>query len=102
MVLKYKLTDENGQTYGGTSWVVGRTNAIPVFDQHPVLCTSGVFHAYHDPLVAVLVNPIHADIRNPRMFQVECSEIVVDDRLKCGTYKMRPVRELDVPRPTVQ
>ncbi|KKL58315.1 hypothetical protein LCGC14_2226540, partial [marine sediment metagenome] len=58
----YKLTDSNDQTYGKTQWGPGIEHAAS--GKGP-LCTEGWLHAYTDPLLAVLLNPIHGNYKDP-------------------------------------
>ena len=58
----YKLTDEKMQTYNGFQWVLGETHET---NGEGNLCGPGWLHAYTDPLLAILLNPIHANISNP-------------------------------------
>jgi hypothetical protein len=45
-----------------------------------------------------MLNPIHADITNPRLFIVECEgESKNDKGLKMGYTRMRLIEELDIP-----
>ena len=57
MTRYYKLTDSKGQTHGRTEWGPGITHQAPGVGE---LCTAGWLHAYPDPVLAVLMNPIHA------------------------------------------
>ena len=95
----YKLTNQNMQTYNGFQWELGKWEAAipgPNLD----LCSSSWLHCYDSPLLAVLHNPIHASIRNPRLFEIEVAGDTKDDRgIKRGFRKMRLVKE--VPLPTV-
>ena len=95
-----KLTDPNMQTWGGVQWELGRIRSVAPETRRSVLCTNGVIHAYHDPLVAIFVNPIHADYSPARLFAAEAPAIVADDGLKCGVYALTLVLEMDVPQPT--
>lgn len=98
----YKLTDQDMRTHGGYQWELGKEVTVEP-DEHGErrLCTRTVLHAYRDPLLAVLMNPIHADIDSPRLFEAE-GEIVADDGAKVGCSQLRLVRELDVPQVTVE
>ena len=71
----YKLTDENGQTRGGTQWGPGVSHSGTGCGG---LCSPGWIHAYEHPLVAVLLNPIHGKFRQPRMWEAE-GEIALRD-----------------------
>jgi len=61
---RYKLTDQNLQTHGGYQWVVGEWHKAT--GDGKALCTDGWLHCYDSPELAVLLNPIHAGIENPR------------------------------------
>jgi hypothetical protein len=71
--IAYKLTDQDGYTrrgfQGETLWLpVGKIVKPTGRGSEP--CGPGVLHAYISPEVAVLMNPIHANIRNPRILKV--------------------------------
>ena len=59
MTKLYKLTDQNHQTRNNTKWGAGVTHTA---SGQGDLCTAGWLHAYTSPLLAVLLNPIHANI----------------------------------------
>lgn len=65
--IRYKLTDQNMQTYNGYPWKRGKWQE-PIGDSS-YLCNPGWLHSYSHPLIAVLLNPIHANIKNPRLFK---------------------------------
>ena len=76
--IKYKLTSQKLQTHNGFQWKTG--------------------HCYDSPLIAVFHNPIHENIKNPRLFEVECSGEAKNDKgLKCGYTKMRIIKEIPLP-----
>ena len=63
------------------------------------LCSSGWLHFYSDPLVGLFLNPIHMDIRNPRLFRAEVEGNFIDDKgTKCGYSRARLIEELTVPQ----
>ena len=66
MTTLYKLTDRDGFTRRGltgeTKWSLGFTLCTSGAGD---LCGPGFIHAYTDPLLAVFLNPIHADILDP-------------------------------------
>ena len=96
-MIKYKLTDQNMQTYNGFQWELGKWYQA-TGDINQPLCTNAWLHCYDSPLLAVLHNPIHADIKNPRLFEVETTgESKNDDKLKCGYRMMQLVKELLLP-----
>lgn len=91
----YKLTDQNGNTQNNTNWIPKTTHEKQSCS-NPELCSANVYHAYTNANLALLLNPIHADISNPRMF--ECSgDIVVSDWGKVGCFKMTSKKELQMP-----
>jgi len=99
-MIKYKLTDQNMQTYGGFQWEIGKWyEATGRIEQG--LCTDGWLHCYDSPLLAVLHNPIHGRIRAPRLFEAETRRAAKDNNeMKRGYRMMRLVREIPVPEIT--
>lgn len=92
---KYKLTNEKLQTHNGFQWVIGREVVIEKPGNQ--LCTDQVLHFYDHPTLAVIFNPIHADISEPRLFECNVKDIVAHDKLKGGCKKMTLVKEIDLP-----
>lgn len=91
----YKLTDQNLQTRNGCQWAIGEWKET---DGQGGLCGPGWLHCYNDPLVAVFMNPVHANISNPVLWEVEVSGECKDDHgLKCGWTKMRLVKRTRLP-----
>jgi len=90
----YKLTDQSMQTYDGFQWTLNKTETA---DGKGDLCGPGFLHAYTDPLLAVLLNPIHAGIENPRLFRAEGTIKKTDHGLKVGCTEMTLVEELPLP-----
>ena len=95
---KYKLTTQDLKTRN-TQWVIGEFQ--PELSGEGDLCGPGWYHYYHDPLLAAFMNPAHADIGNPRCFEVEALGKHKDDNgLKGGCTKMRLLEEIDLPAAT--
>ena len=101
MTKLYKLTDEQGRTRAGKdnelTWAVGVEHKTASTGTR--LCTADVIHAYEHPLIAVLMNPVHADF-NPttmRLFVAEGEIVAREGQLKCGVYALRIVEEIAVP-----
>lgn len=91
----YKLTDKNLQTYKGCQWVVGDWKETSGEGE---LCSEGWLHCYHHPLLAVLHNPIHANIFEPLVWEVEVGGKYLNDNfIKCGFTKMRLVKQIELP-----
>lgn len=99
----YKLTDQAGYTrrgsYNETCWSEGSTHKAT--GRKPELCTDGVIHAYCHPLIAVLLNPIHADINNPLLWEAE-GEIVVEKGDKCGCRELTTLKKIKLPTITTE
>ena len=92
----YKLTNEDDQTYGDTQWGRGITNTAKVAGNR--LCSEQVIHCYRDPLLAVLFNPLHANIPKPHLWEAEADEIVADDGQKLGAKTLTTLRRIRIPR----
>lgn len=61
------------------------------------LCTNGVLHDYDDPWIAVMMNPAHANIGDPVMYETERSSDTISDGLKSGSKRMRLLGPIDLP-----
>ena len=101
MTKLYKLTDEQGRTRAGEDnelkWAVGVEHKTAGTGSR--LCTADVIHAYEHPLIAVLMNSLHADF-NPttmRLFVAEGEIIAREGQLKCGVHALKIVEEIPVP-----
>jgi len=91
----YKLTNQKLQTYKGFQWQLNRWVKV---DGKGNLCTKHWLHCYNHPLLAVLLNPIHARIKNPRLFQVNVEGKKLSDKgLKFGFTQMQLAKELPLP-----
>ena len=84
--MPYKLTAQDMTTHNGFKWKLGKKRTIYKFGKK--LCTDQVFHFYDYPEMAELFNIRHANISNPRIFEVSCDE-VSHDGLKGGTDAVR-------------
>lgn len=93
----YKLTDENGQTKNATQWGEGVEHAA-TGDAAQDLCSDGWIHAYESPLLAVLLNPIHANFRNPILWEAEGEVEKRDGQLKVGCRKLRTLQKIPLPK----
>ena len=95
---RYKLTDENDQTRGGCQWGEGighETNG------EGNLCGPGWLHVYTDPLLTVMLNPLHRedDLDTAHLWEVECEGQRREDLgLKEGWTKVQAVRRMDMPQ----
>jgi hypothetical protein len=91
----YKLTDQNQETQGGTKWDVGVTHSHKKCDD-PQMCSGNVFHAYRNANLAFLLNPNHADISNPILWECE-GEVAVSDWGKVGCFSLKISQRLPAP-----
>jgi hypothetical protein len=99
-MIVYKLTDQNLQTHGGYQWEPGVARET---DGEGNLCGPGWLHYYHDPLLAVLLNPIHADIEGPILWEAEADGLHRDDKgLKGGCTRLTLIRQIDLPQITTE
>jgi hypothetical protein len=100
--MKYcKLTSQEMTTHNGYSWVIGEWQQATGTDQGP--CSNGVLHAYPHPVIAALLNPLHASIQNPRCWEIETDGSIETDGLKAWTAgRMRLVREIHLPNITTE
>jgi hypothetical protein len=88
----YKLTTQELTTHSGCLWTPGEWKKT---SGQGSLCSSGWLHAYSDPLVAIFMNPSHANISNPILWQGEAQGNFLDDRgLKCGYSEMRILKKI--------
>ena len=100
MQTRYKLTDSKMMTYGGTLWTIGEWKET---SGEGDLCSDGWLHCYCDPLIAVMLNPIHGNINAPKIFAVEVGgETKAEGQLKEGWTRMRLAQELELPAVTTE
>ena len=95
----FKLTDGDGKTWGGTQWGPGVSHSGTGEGE---LCGPGWIHAYEHPLIAVLMNPIHAGFENPRLWEAEGDVGLRDGQLKCGCATLTTIREIPLPEITAE
>lgn len=94
-MIKYKLTSQKLTTFNGFQWEIGKK---VITSGKGELCGPGFLHYYHDPLLAVLLNTLHARIENPRLFTVLAEGVHKDDLgLKGGCTEMTLLEEIALP-----
>jgi hypothetical protein len=94
-MLKYKLTNQNNMTHNNTRWGEGVTHET---DGSGELCGPGWLHFYHSAELAAIMNPIHAQIKNPKLWECEAEGQLKDDRgLKGGCTRLTTLRESNLP-----
>ena len=103
-MIKYKLVDQDGYTRRGkegeTYWLDGQEK-IAVGGGNK-MCSDDVVHYYDHPLLAVLFNPIHANISNPRLIKIKIDKQFAHDGLKGGCKQTKYIQEIILPRITTE
>jgi hypothetical protein len=98
-IIRYKLTTQDLITWGDCQWVLNEWKETS--GEQDALCTSSWLHCYSNPLLAILFNPVHAAIKNPKLFEVEVEgKCLSDFGRKEGWTRMRLVREIAIPEIT--
>ena len=98
-VKMYKLVTQEMTTQNNTKWEIGVTNkAIRPGNE---MCSNQVLHCYSDPRLAVLFNPVHANIANPILMEIACSPIVNTDGLKHACKEQTPIKIIELPKITL-
>jgi len=103
MKIRYKLSSQDKTTRNGYKlpdngfWFEAEDITSP-----PKPCTNTVLHHYADPHLALLFNPVHASIENPRLFEIEIDDEIDTDGLKGWCRKQRIIRELPIPEITTE
>lgn len=103
-MLKYKLLTQDFTTHGGTRWKndSGAFITVKAIGQGKSLCSQDVIHFYDHPVLAVLFNPIHANLKNPVLVSIEVDEEVAHDGLKGGCKQASIVEVLKLPEVTLE
>ena len=94
-MIKYKLTTQSMTTHDDFQWQVG---VKVTTSGEGELCGPGWLHYYDSPELAMLMNPIHADIENPIGWKVEAEGIhKLDHGLKGGCTEMTLLEQIELP-----
>ncbi len=99
-VRAYKLTDKQMRTHGGYQWALNEKRTASGEGE---LCGPGWLHLYTHPLLAVLLNPIHACLapKTMRLFEATAGgRFKHDHGLKFGATEVTLLREIPVPEVT--
>lgn len=91
----YKLLSQEMTSHNDTKWEIGTT--ITILKPGKEMCTDQVLHCYNHPLLAVFLNPIHADIKNPLLFEISVDEIVNSDGLKFASKSQTLINKIPLP-----
>jgi hypothetical protein len=90
----YKLTDQFFETKNHTLWGEGITHEAAEGDGK--LCSKYWLHAYTDPILAIMMNPTHANIKNPILWEAK-GEIGISDGTKVGCKKLTTIKQIPLP-----
>lgn len=100
MVKLYKLTTQDNYTRKGEKnqclWGEGVSHSGT---GEGGLCGPGYIHAYTSPLLAVLFNPIHANIGSPKLWECEGDVVKTDNGIKVGCITL--TTNVELPWPTI-
>jgi hypothetical protein len=95
MTIMYKLVTQDFTTHNSMVWELNKTNVAT--GPGNKMCTNGVLHCYASPEQAVLFNPTHANIQNPVLLKITCSDILDTDGLKYCSKEQTPIEILELP-----
>ncbi len=96
----YKLTDQNGRTRNNTQWGPNVTHTITYTPIEKSLCSDEWIYFYRDPIIAILLNPIHANFNNPKLWKCKTSGEELHEALKSGCKTLTTLEELPLPHVT--
>lgn len=97
MTTLYKLTDKTGKTKNNTQWGPGVSHSGTGEGD---LCGPGWIHAYTHPLLAVLLDPVHANFSEYQLWEAEGEIAKVDHGMKVGCATLRTIRLIEIPKIT--
>ncbi len=99
MTALYKLTTREWTTKNNTLWGPNVTHKTSGKGE---LCGPGWLHAYLSPELAVLLNPIHADITDAVLWEAEGDIGATDGQLKVGCASLTTIRIIPTPMVTLE
>ena len=99
MNILFKLTTQEGKTRNETQWGENISHEA-TGDIKQDLCSDAWIHAYTHPLLAVLMNPAHADIENPILWEGKGEGEAKFEPLKCGFRKFTTLKKIPLPEVT--
>jgi hypothetical protein len=98
----YKLTKQDFTTCNNTKWGEGVSHEVEKAPSLKDFCTKRCIHFYSSALIAVLLNPIHAYIADPVLWEAEAEEPCISDNgLKEGTRKLTTIKQIELPSVSV-
>ena len=91
----YKLVTQDFTTHGNTKWILGVT--VTAKGMGKEMCSDAVLHCYNNKYLAVIFNPLHANISNPHLIEIDCSPIITTDGLKYACKSQTMIKEIKLP-----
>jgi hypothetical protein len=92
----YKLTEQDNTTYHGSTLWGNNVTHNKRKKKNPQLCSIDLLHAYSNVNLAFLLNPCHANIGHPKLWEAE-GNVVSQDWGKVGCFNLTTIRELPFP-----
>ena len=105
MATWYKLTDKDGYTRKGkeNECLWGENITHIATGKGSLLCSRDLIHVYRNPLIALFMNPSHADFKNPLLWECEAKgDCNHDGQLKSGFKTVTTIRRIDLPVITLE
>ena len=96
----YKLLTQEMISHSYTTWEIGES--ITIAKKGVRMCSDQVLHCYNHPALAVIFNAIHADIFNPKLFEISVDKIVNTDGLKFASKSQTLIKEISLPEITLE
>ena len=100
MTICYKLTNASGKSHGETQWGENVTHVAT--GNGMAFCSPDLIHLYSHPLLAVFLNPIHANFNNPLLWEAEAEIVASDNGLKLGAKRVTTLRRIPLPTVTTE
>ena len=96
--VRYKLCTQENTTHDGFQLpAIGVWYSAADINSPPKPCTNTVLHHYKHPLLAVLFNPIHANIHKPKCYKITISKELGTDGLKGWSRKQKLLEQIELP-----
>jgi hypothetical protein len=105
----YKLTDNNDMTHGGMTWGNNVSHYAPgcqvessgkVLDTKPI-CSSAWIHVYRHPVLAMILNRVHADFFDPNLWACSVKPGIATLDYKVGCKSVTTEYKMDSPKITL-
>lgn len=91
----YKLVRPNLTTFGAFQWKINKWYTV---DGCGPQCSEGWLHCYTNDILAVLLNPIHANFKKFHLFEAEAYGRIISDGTKLCVQKLRITKKIQKPK----